>query len=77
MGFHKPDLTASVNSEEKVSAEMIEKELEENKIKSDNTESTSAVSESSGVSVQDSEILIFCKLLKRKHELANVLERSA
>lgn len=50
MGFHKPDLTASINSEEKVSTEITEKEIDENRInKVDGTESVPVIAESSGV----------------------------
>lgn len=50
MGFQKPDLTTSVNSEEKVSTEITEKEIEESRInKIDGTESVTVVAERSGV----------------------------
>lgn len=53
MGFQKPDLTSSVNSEEKVSTEITEKESEDSKsIKTEDTESAPVISESSEVCVK-------------------------
>lgn len=50
MGFQKPDLTSSVNSEEKVSIESTEKESEDSKsTKTDENESAPVISESSEV----------------------------
>lgn len=52
MGFQKPDLTASINSEEKVTAEITEKEIEENKSdKVDSIETISVIAETSEVSI--------------------------
>ncbi|XP_028175087.1 probable ubiquitin carboxyl-terminal hydrolase FAF-X [Ostrinia furnacalis] len=46
MGFQKPDLTSSVNSEEKVSMEITEKETEDSKTtKADDSESAPVISE--------------------------------
>lgn len=51
MGFQKPDLTSSVHSEEKVSKEITEKEIEENKInKVDDTENVDVIASRSEVS---------------------------
>lgn len=51
MGFQKPDLTTSVHSEEKVSKEITEKEIEENKInKVDGTENVDVIVSRSEVS---------------------------
>lgn len=51
MGFQKPDLTSSVHSEEKVSKEITEKEMEENKInKVDGTENVDVIASRSEVS---------------------------
>lgn len=52
MGFQKSDLTSSVNSEEKVSAEITEKENEENKCdKVDSTESAPVIADNGEVSI--------------------------
>lgn len=66
MGFQKPDLTSSVNSEEKVSLEITEKESED--IKSINTEDIEiapVISESSEVCVVLNFILSLSYLLRK------------
>ncbi|KAG6452569.1 hypothetical protein O3G_MSEX007736 [Manduca sexta] len=51
MGFQKPDLTASINSEEKLSIELTEKESEENTCdKVDSTEDTPLIADNSEMS---------------------------
>lgn len=51
MGFQKPDLTSSVHCEEKVSKEITEKEIEENKInKVDSTDNVDVIASRSEVS---------------------------
>jgi hypothetical protein len=52
MGFQKPDLTASVNSEEKVSMEITEKESEEtNVLKVNEIDSAPVISENCDVCI--------------------------
>ena len=51
MGFQKPDLTSSINSEEKVSNEVTEKEVEETQGRVDGTDSSDVIASRSEVSV--------------------------
>lgn len=52
MGFHKPDLMSSMNSEEKVSAEIMGSDIEENKVNSvDSIDSVAKIAENSEVCI--------------------------